>query len=308
MIDAYASQPHYWHHIAPIWQQLTDDERGTVYLHPSVLSDTPHTKAAQPPPARRPILIAAAPDLSKTGDRPVVFVEHGAGQTYNTPHPSYAGGPDRDKVRLFLCPNDRVRDANARAYPVPAEVVGSPRLEWLAGLEGTGEHLAVTWHWNCDLVPETRSAFPRYRKALPELAGALGHAHPRIWGACQPAYKQAGIYPIQEWADVLREGIGCLVADNTSVMWEAAALNIPVAVVNLNTYRRDVEHGLRFWEYANVGPHINHPSELGEVAKSWREWAGVYDRRRREVAGLLYGNIPGSAWRAAEAIRSHGMT
>ncbi len=237
-----------------------------------------------------------------------MFVEHGAGQTYNVSHPSYAGGPGRDGVRLFLCPNQQVADANSRVYAAPAVPVGSPRLEWLAGLRGSGGRICVTWHWNCDLVPETRSAFPRYRKALPELAGAVGHAHPRIWGACQPAYKQAGIYPVQHWSDVVAEGVGVLVADNTSVMWEAAALNIPVAIVNLNTYRRDVHHGLRFWEYADIGPHIDHPDELAETANSWRDWSAVYDMRRREVAGLLYGNIPGSAWRAAEAIRSHGMT
>ena len=209
-IDVYASQPHYWHHIAPIWDELTDGERGTVYLHPSVLSDTPHVDTHNPPPSRSPILIAAAPDLSKVGDRPVVFVEHGTGQTYNVPHPSYAGGPGRDGVRLFLCPNQQVADANSRAYAAPAVPVGSPRLEWLAGLRGSGGRICVTWHWNCDLVPETRSAFPRYRKALPELAGAVGHAHPRIWGACQPAYKQAGIYPIQHWSDVVAEGFGCV--------------------------------------------------------------------------------------------------
>ena len=66
--------------------------------------------------------------------------------------------------------------------------------------------------------------------------------------------------------------------------------------------------GSRFWEYADIGPHIDHPDELAETANSWRDWSAVYDMRRREVAGLLYGNIPGSAWRAAEAIRSHGMT
>jgi hypothetical protein len=91
-------------------------------------------------------------------------------------------------------------------------------------------------------------------------------------------------------------------------MWEAAALGIPVVVVNASWYRRDIDHGLRFWEYSDIGPNVDHPADLAEVAKSFPEWSGVYDVRRREVAGLLYGQLVGSAWRAADNIRAAGMT
>jgi hypothetical protein len=113
---------------------------------------------------------------------------------------------------------------------------------------------------------------------------------------------------MQWWADVVKAGPSVVVADNPSIQWESLALGIPVVFVNASWYRRDVNHGLRFWEYANCGPHVNHPGELAEVAKTVADWAGVYDVRRREVAGLLYGQSEGSAWRAAEAIRAAGMT
>lgn len=312
MIDAYASQSHYWDHIAPIWQHLLPSERGTLYVSPAVAPyvTIPHTTVRLPPAARHPVIVAGAPDLPKVGKRPVVFVEHGTGQTYSVPHSSYAGGPDRQTVRLFLCPNQRVARANRDAYPsTPAVVVGSPRVEWLARrLPEIRERPVVAWHWNCDLVPETRTAFPQYRRILPELAGWIGHGHPRIWGTVETAYKHARLEPVQWWADVIKAGPSVVVADNTSIQWEAVALGIPVVFVNASWYRRDINHGLRFWEYSDCGPHVNHPSELAEVAKTVRDWAGVYDVRRREVAGLLYGQSSGSAWRAADSIRAAGMT
>ena len=312
MIDAYASQSHYLDHLLPIWHRLLPSERGTLYVPQALtpLLTIPHKTVRLPPAARHPVMIAGAPDLPKVGKRPVVFVEHGTGQTYQIPHSSYAGGPDRGTVRLFLCPNERVAAANLEAYPnVPAPVVGSPRVEQLARmLPERRERPVVAWHWNCDLVPETRTAFPQYRKMLPELAGWIGHGHPRIWGTVETAYKHAKLEPVQWWMDVIKAGPSVVVADNTSVQWEAVALGIPVVFVNASWYRRDVEHGLRFWEYSNCGPHVNHPGELAEVAKTVHDWADVYDVRRREVAGLLYGQSSGSAWRAAETIRAAGMT
>jgi hypothetical protein len=312
VIDAYASQSHYWHHIAPIWQALNPHERGTLYVSPAVAPfvTTPHTTVRLPPAARHPVIVAGAPDLPKVGRRPVVFVEHGTGQTYNVPHGSYAGGPGRDSVRLFLCPNDRVANANLEAYPnTPAVVVGSPRVEWLSRrLPDVRSRPVVAWHWNCDLGPETRTAFPQYRRILPELAGWIGHGHPRLWGTLEPAYRHARLEPVQWWADVIKAGPSVVVADNTSIQWEAIALGIPVVFVNASWYRKDVDHGLRFWEYSDCGPHVNHPGEVAEVAKTVPEWADVYDVRRREVAGLLYGQPIGSAWRAADTIRATGMT
>jgi hypothetical protein len=312
VIDAYASQSHYLDHLLPIWHRLLPSERGTLYVPQALtpLLTIPHKTVRLPPAARHPVMIAGAPDLPKVGKRPVVFVEHGTGQTYQIPHSSYAGGPDRGTVRLFLCPNERVAAANLEAYPnVPAPVVGSPRVEQLARmLQERRERPVVAWHWNCDLVPETRTAFPQYRKMLPELAGWIGHGHPRIWGTVETAYKHAKLEPVQWWMDVIKAGPSVVVADNTSVQWEAVALGIPVVFVNASWYRRDVEHGLRFWEYSNCGPHVNHPGELAEVAKTVHDWADVYDVRRREVAGLLYGQSSGSAWRAAETIRAAGMT
>ena len=312
MIDAYATQPHYLHHILPIWQALDPSDRGILYVPAAVAPfvKTAHQVAAHPTPSHRPVIVAGAPDLRPVGKRPVVFVEHGTGQTYLTAHASYAGGPHRERVRLFLCPNERVAAANRATYPdVPAIVVGSPRVEQLQRiLPDTLGPVVLAWHWNCDLTPETRTAFPQYRRILPELKGSVGHGHPRLWGTLGRAYKAAGVVPVQWWDDVIRLGPSVVVADNTSVMWEAAALNIPVVVVNASWYRRDVEHGLRFWEYSDVGPNVNTPDDLLAVVNTVADWAGVYDVRRREVAGLLYGQSDRSAWRAADAIRSHGMT
>ena len=134
MIDAYASQSHYHDHIWPIWEQL--DDVGRFIVHRSLENLRAHDLVgAAPPPDRTPIIVAGTSDLMKVARRPVVFVEHGAGQTYTTAHPGYAGGPGRGRVGLFLCPNETVADKNKKTYPKASSVVvGSPRVEWLLSL------------------------------------------------------------------------------------------------------------------------------------------------------------------------------
>jgi hypothetical protein len=110
VIDAYASQSHYWDHIAPIWQHLLPSERGTLYVSPAVAPyvTIPHSTVRLPPAARHPVIVAGAPDLPKVGKRPVVFVEHGTGQTYSVGIPAEA-------CYLF--------DAKEQAFPRTAKYI-----------------------------------------------------------------------------------------------------------------------------------------------------------------------------------------
>lgn len=79
-----------------------------------------------------PVVVGSGGDALVVRPRPVVLVEHGAGQTYDVEHTAYAGGPGREGVVLFLCPNDHVAQLNADRYPgARSVVVGSPRLDAL---------------------------------------------------------------------------------------------------------------------------------------------------------------------------------
>lgn len=171
--------------------------------------------------------------------------------------------------------------------------------------------VAVTFHWDCQLIPETRSAFPHYRAALHDLVNAVraaggevwGHGHPRAWGRLQRTWRTLGVPLVPDMADVL-DGAGVLVADNTSAAYEFASLDRPVITLNAPWYRRNVEHGLRFWSHV-PGDQVNDPAELAPVvlrALAGPEHPHVTALRRRAVAHV-YDRCDGhAADRAVAAI------
>lgn len=331
MIDLFASEPQYLAHLAPVWRALRPDERGTCYVLPAVARDargagcSPLRVVRQAPPREaRPILLAAFADVQVAKGRRYVYVEHGAGQTYVTErwgpnHPSYSGGHSHDRAVLFLCPSERVAERWRAAYPrIPAVAVGSPRLDSLTGArsdrggDGTppspAPTVAVSFHWDATvLCPETRSAFQWYAEALPALAERwrlLGHWHPKWGERLRRWYDEHGIEAVADFAVVARRA-SVYVADNTSTLFEAAALGIPVVVLNAPWYRRDVEHGGRFWEWTQVGVNVDQPAELEPaVAVALADPDHIRDARDR-VVGQVYAYRDGRAsQRAAAAIRT----
>lgn len=281
MIDAYASEPHYRDHIAPVFDAL-GGQRGEWRRH-----------------GTNPVIVASYKDLLGVGQRPVIFMEHGAGQTYGKGHPSYAGGMGRESVRLFLCPSERVATLNREAWPAtPAVVIGCPKLQRWMGTKPTGT-IGLAFHWNGAVCPETRSALPHYQSVLPDIAqrfDVIGTAHPRIARVAAKVYANAGIEMVS--ADEMFARAELLVCDNTSLGWEFLSLDRPVVWLNAPWYRRGVEHGMRFWEFADSGVQVNDPEDL--VAGISVALADEQPERRREVAVEVYGRH--SAKRGATAI------
>jgi hypothetical protein len=306
VIDAYATLPHYWDHIRPVWEALPPEHRGTLYLGP-------RSGVVKPPGQRQPVgpgpltLVASWADLDRIRQRRVVLMEHGAGQSYSDRHPSYAGGLERETVDLFLCPGSHSVQRNAVAYPsVPVVQIGSPVLDIYlqAPSRFSGGPVALSWHWNNPLHPETRWAWPIFHRALPDLvrsAPVIGHGHPRARPALQRQYRRFGIR-WAEWPEVM-ERASVLVVDNSSAGFEFAATGRPVVWCNAPGYRRDVEHGLRFWANVGVGYQCDDPGRLAEVvaeALSEPAW-----KREERLSLTPYSHLDGrSAERAVEAIVS----
>lgn len=328
-LDAFATLPHYVDHLAPIWWALDPEERGTFYAGRLAAERAeregmfPLTIGRPPSDPHQPTLVAGYADLRQIGRRPAVFVEHGTGQTYGADpkglrDPSYSGGTERHNVVLFLAPNERVQANNVESMPgVPSVLVGAPKLDAIisGGKTGTspGQTVAVSFHWDCRLVPESRSAWPHYDGALTALAVVakargwhlLGHGHPRLWGRIARRWEQLGVELVPDFDQVLRRA-DLYVADNSSTLYEFAAVAGPVVVLNAPWYRRDVHHGLRFWDLADVGVQVDEPGDL--VAGIEQGLADTHRQRlrRREVAHLTYPLADGHASaRAADAIRAH---
>lgn len=292
-IQVLASETHYLDHVQPVIDALP-----TGYARLA--------RSARELTRDAPVLVASWKDYKATAHLKlsVIFSEHGVGYTYQGNHHAYAGGPGRERVTLFLNANARVATRNQNAYPdAEHALTGSPRLDILARIPQARSTVTFSWHWDCHITPETRTAFPHYKQHLKHLTGNLaGHAHPRAWAMVTPTYGRLG-WAIQEtFPDVVADA-ALYVCDTSSTIYEAAALGIPVVVLNSPRYRRDVEHGLRFWQDI-PGPQVNHPSELAatiEAALTDDTWA----EERHRVTGLLYPHRGQAAARAADAIVAH---
>jgi hypothetical protein len=302
-IDVLAGEKHFLAHLAPIWRALPEDLRGTFILRtPRLLQ--PARQMGLPaeciipfPKTSEAAIVASWGDLRCVPDDiPTVYMEHGAGFTYAgvNNHPSYAGGTGHGSVDLFLCPNEMVAQANRRSYPhAVIEVVGCPKLDHLKVRGVQGRTAAVSFHWPANVCPETSWAFPEYRnylRTLSKLAGAevLGHGHPRSYRTLSNFYSRTDtIEPVEHFKDVLDRADIYLI-DTSSTMYEFAAAGRPVVVMNSTHYRRNVHHGLRFWDHI-PGPQVDHGRDLAATVRrmldgGWQDWE---DARRSAVAAVF---------------------
>lgn len=338
VIDAYVcNQPHYLNHLAPVWRALAPDRRGAVYLDQSYGDLIVHATGAgiapadcargKPPDGTNPTIVAGGADIAACGSRPVVMLEHGAGQTYvGVDTVSYSGGAGRDRVALFICPNEMVAVRNHARYPTALSVVvGAPHIDRAARRRDTAEStaiaarlaatrrsptapvVAVTFHWDAaGIAPEAGTGWHTWSWPMTRLAAAgynlLGHAHPRIAHELIPWWEQMGVPAARDARTVLRLA-DVVVADNTSMLYDAARLDIPVVVLDCPFYRRDVDHGLRFWKFADVGIRISDPAGLADAIDAAIADPPYLRDRRRAIAMDVYPWIgDDAAGRAAAAI------
>lgn len=263
VIDFYASQPNYWRHLAPIveearrrghdartWASRGSHPWGAMVRHSALCGDV--------------LVVASYVDARKRGPgRRVVYVEHGAGQTYRDGRPEcYAGAAGLGNVVLFLAPAERVAQIWRQSYPqTPVETVGCPALD--QHLHPLRPYYArtqakpvvyVSSHWDCGVVPETRPAIFEFERGiqalarLQDLVELRGHAHPRLSQPMLGLLERNGI-GFEVDPDVVLRTADLLIHDNSSLMFEAAACDVPVLALNAAGYRRHVEHGLRFWSH-----------------------------------------------------------
>jgi hypothetical protein len=317
MIDALATAPYYADHLAAVFSALPPEVRG-AFMAPNASTSARARSLGITPVARRegdrPTVVAGYGDLRRAlafGRTRLAIMEHGAGQSYGgRPHTSrrgsYAGGVGRDVASLFLHPGEHPAARDRAAYPRSrVEVVGSPHLDTLPAREGpTGRVVALSFHFNTPIAPETRNAWPWIFPAVMGLRdrfAMLGHAHPRVFDQLKRHYRAAGIEPVREFTDVCRRA-DVYVCDNSSTLFAFAATGRPVVVLNPPWYDRTVDHGLRFWEAAGVGVNCNNPAALGEcIEEALRDTPEA--RARREAAlGLVYAYRDGAAKRAADVL------
>lgn len=327
-MDAIGTERQFIDHIAPVWRALPD--RGAFLVDRALMEyaaalgidalpiDADQLRNSSRPPLADPgdgpaALVASIGDTKigrRLGYRRFAFMEHGCGQAYlgersevARRNPSYAGGLDREDTELFLCPNEYSAALWASAYPAArVEIVGSPRLDDLPAREPDGRvTVALSWHWPvpASLSPEAGTALGHYIRAFPDLArefNVIGHAHPKSDWPRRVAtyYRRAGIPFVADFADVCRQA-DVYVCDNSSTLFEFAATGRPVVVLNAPQFRRNVKHGGRFWDWADVGIQVDEPDQLIPAIREALEDAPARRERRETVLRDVF------AYRGAEA-------
>jgi hypothetical protein len=309
-LTAIASRRHYLAHILPVWDALGGP--GRLQTDRDLLR---HPEAAErgARPVQRgqgPAIVAGWFDLFRArrlGYGPFVLMQHGAGQSYHgdrrsAGNPSYAGAPGMGDVRLFVVPGADPAARWRAAYPEAAVAMVGNVKPLPARVPDDERTVAVTFHWPCGLVPETGSAWRDFRGALPALAEryrVIGHWHPRWGDEFARQYERVGIEPVASLDDVARRA-DVLVADNTSALFEWAATDRPVVLLNSPRYRRHVRHGMRFWDLAHVGLQVDEPGRLMDTVRMALVDPTGVRLARREVVRVVYAG--GGAADAAEAI------
>lgn len=318
-VDLVASRRHYWSHLAPVWRALPEVVRGDVYLARDFRGVDPKAQLLGPDTfPQGPVMVAAHDDLRYVANGRGILFEHGVGQSYGGLResafaPGYAGGVDRGKVAAFLCPNEYAAQRDRARYPwLPVHVVGYPRLPGLQAIPppppldaSPRPVVAFTFHWHGPLCPETRSGFGHWWDAIQALHRAgdvevLGHAHPRLMPDVERLYERAGIEVCRQFEKVLARA-HCLAFDNSSSGYEFAVVRGPVVVLDNPGHRFDVEHGLRFWDAADIGPRIGDPADLPVAVKEALRgpWPGADD-----VLARVFPPIEGPASHAARIVQS----
>lgn len=160
---------------------------------------------------------------------------------------------------------------------------------------------------NCGVCPETYPALPRYEQAIAALnrdpgLRLVGHAHPRGARRTGSMWERLGI-PFEVDPDVVLASADLLVADNTSLLPEMAAVGKPIVFLNGPGYRRDVEHHGRFWDWPRGQVSCDKPCELaGAVARALADPSKVRAARGRMVRSVYAYTDGRSSERAVDAI------
>lgn len=300
-VDFFAREPHHQRHARAIYEALPVRYRGVFTDKPKeIVNDT--------------VATFAYGDLKmmKRQNKKIIYSEHGVGMFYNTEHPSYAGSlEDRENVILRLVPNETIAAKERETLKCPVKVIGVPKMdEWANRNFRVRRHkptVAISFHWDCLVCPETRSSFRYYEKALSTLREnfkVIGHGHPRIMNRLESIYRRNGIVIERDFDKVLAKA-DVYICDNSSTMFEFAFTERPVVVLNIPAYRKNVTHpgNPRFWKYADMGVQVEKPEDLVRAVSQAVRYYESYSLRIQEMKKEVFTFTDGRcSERAAGAI------
>ena len=326
-IDFLTCQRHNFHHLLPIWNKIPKDIRGNFYVLLSIDDKSCYSYQdahllfydstiflIKEINSRNGILVTSSfyDDIIPNITRPMCFLAHGSGQTYKG---QFLHLIARKNYILDLVPNQYMASSFKDRYTNnEIKVIGCPKLDvWHTNFtkpQNSKPIIAISFHFDRDTVPETRSAWPYFKPAIAQIAQderwkILGHGHPRIFDELAPYYTDLGIEPVKEFDEVMSRA-NLYICDNSSTIYEFASTDRPVVVLNAPWFRRDVLHGLRFWQLSSVGTNCDSPGLLiTAISQALEDTPAQREKRRKAVLGAYAYTDGKASQRAADEIISH---
>lgn len=320
-LSIFARQPHYVDHLAPVWNALPHERRGIFYVGasafeyalPKVGPKKMQLSEGLSFPKNSIVLACAYGDMSRAaqnGARKVINMEHGTGHTFGTA--AYPNGKGkRDMVDLFLYPNEYTARKALQVRSTRYEVIGTPKMdEWIpqpTHRKPADPVIAIAFHWGerNATPPESGTAWEHYEGCLADLARyyrVIGHGHPLAAEKYEKEFRSRGIEWVDNFADVMRRA-DIYVNDLSSTLYEFLVTGKPVIVLNAPWFRRTVHHGIRFWDYSEVGVNVEGPEHLSRaIDATIQGYEMVRLRERFQAMHDLYPYLGKSAMVAARVI------
>jgi hypothetical protein len=309
-IAFYATGKHLVEHLFHLYDNLPTKYRGIFYARGRAADRAQELgidviKRSVPQDERSLVCVASQPDYRSVNPAKVILVNHGVGQTYSDGrglhHSGYSGGAGRERVVLNLCPSERDADL-CRASGQQAVAIGVPYLDGFhvgpppLALSEPVNTVAFSFHADIQVVAETQWAFPHYETELTNIIrredrpfDIIGHCHPRMYSHFRTFWARRKVPFVESWWDVMEE-TDLYVCDNSSTLYEFASTGRPVLVLNAPWYRRNVEHGMRFWSHI-PGITVDEPEFLYDGILEALEDLPRARELRAEAVDYAYGDL-----------------
>ena len=331
-VDFLARKAYYLDHLAPVWNAMPAEMRGTLYLTTESIDYAkrilikPHITEyiEEQECGHNPILTAAYGDAVRAAEfdegRPVILMEHGVGLTFGKP--VYADGyGQRYKLAMFPVPNQHTLDKcmqELRSKPHP--IIGVPKLDKWAG-EFKQAHpmpakptIAIAFHHGDknSRPGETGSAWEHYTDILPELAKRyklILHAHPIMDFELLKFYneKMAQVEFVSDFQEVMRQA-DIYINDCSSTLYEFCVTGKPVIILNAPWFDKKSNWGIRFWEYTDIGIQVDDPGTLIQAIDETIQNPEACQQARRRAVEDLFPYLGTSADRAVSEIKNFLQT
>lgn len=310
-VDFLACEKHHFDHLYPIWSLLPNSLKGHFFIlthkdkfedfnkahlvKNTIIANTKNTLYKELE-KNKYLLVTASfyDDVLLKISRPMTYVAHGCGQTYIG---QYEYQFFRKNFILDLLPNSSMAYAFKNRYPYSQQIIiGSPKLDKWYGKKrnksNSKPNIAISFHFDRIAIPESRSSWAHFKTIIPSLAKQnnwhiLGHGHPRMMDTLRPVYEKYNIEVVENFEDIM-DRADLYICDHMSTLYEFASTNRPVIVLNAPWYRKDIEHGLRFWKHSNVGLHCDDPSYLFQtITDALKDSKEVSQQRSSAVQAVL---------------------